>query len=99
MDYTNGNTCRTLNNINGDVYVGSATSRLCRKMFDHKSICNTICNVNLSQLMRTIGRDNCYIELIETCPCNNKEELRAREGRYIRERSTLNQAIERRIQT
>ena len=43
--------------------------------------------------MQTIGRDNSYIELVEAFPCNNKEELRAIEGHYIRERGTLNHRI------
>ena len=43
--------------------------------------------------MRTTGKDNFYIELVENYPCNTKEELMAREGHYIRERATLNHMI------
>ena len=50
-------------------------------------------NVKLYQLMREIGQDNSYIELIESYPCNSKEELKAKEGYYIRERATLNMLI------
>eukprot|EP00971_Amphidinium_carterae_P245450 4873935-Amphidinium_carterae.1 len=43
--------------------------------------------------MRDIGVENFYIELIETFPCASKEELRAREGHWIREIGTLNHLI------
>ena len=31
-----------------------------------------------------------YIELLEDYPCQNREQLRAKEGEYIRKLSTLN---------
>jgi len=49
-------------------------------------------------LMREIGKDTFYIELLELYPCNGREELRAREGYYIRERGTLNMVIAGRSQ-
>ena len=39
------------------------------------------------------GIENFYIELIEAYPCENNEELRKREGHYIREFGTLNKRI------
>jgi hypothetical protein len=44
--------------------------------------------------MLEIGFDNFYIELVENYPCDNKDQLRAREGFFIRERATLNHMIE-----
>ena len=35
--------------------------------------------------MNELGVDNYYIELIENCSCNNREELTKREGEIIRE--------------
>ena len=43
--------------------------------------------------MRTLGQYNCYIELVKAFPCNRKEELRAREGYWIRQIGTLNSHI------
>ena len=57
----------------------------------------TECNAPLYKSMRHIGNDNFYIELIELSPCNSREEVRAREGQYIRERCTLNTNIAGRI--
>jgi predicted RNA-binding Zn-ribbon protein involved in translation (DUF1610 family) len=39
------------------------------------------------------GVEHYYIELIENFPCNNIEELRKKEGEYIRELGTLNKII------
>ena len=43
--------------------------------------------------MNELGVDNFYIELIENHQCNDIYELRAREGFFIREISTLNKNI------
>ena len=41
--------------------------------------------------------ENFYIELIVSCPeCQNIEELRQTEGKYIRKMGTLNKCIEAR---
>ena len=43
--------------------------------------------------MQELGTDNFYIELIENFPCSTREELRAREGTWIREIATLNKLV------
>ena len=43
--------------------------------------------------MRELDKNSFYIELLENYPCTTKEELRAREGHYIREMGTLNKYI------
>ena len=40
-----------------------------------------------------IGIEYFYIELIEDCPCETLEQLRKREGHYIRKMGTLNHKI------
>ena len=47
----------------------------------------------LFQLMRTLGSDKFFIELIEDYPCNNKVELRAKLGQHQIEQRTLNKVI------
>ena len=52
-------------------------------------------NYPLYKAFREHGVDNFYIELIEKCPCNDKDELRRTEGKYIRElKPSLNKRIE-----
>ena len=92
MAYNNDNIYQILNNINDDVYIGSTCQSLSKRLYEHKSRCNAV-KGNLYKLMLDIGKEPFYIELIELYPCNNREELRAREGYYIRERGSLNKAI------
>ena len=47
----------------------------------------------LYQEMLNVGIENFYIELIELCPCNTKEELNKKEGEYIRQMGTLNYQV------
>ncbi len=44
--------------------------------------------------MNEIGFERFRIELIEDYPCNDKYQLRQREGHFIREMGTLNKRIE-----
>ena len=92
MDYMNGKIYQLLNKVNDEVYVGSTLQPLSKRFYSHKTKSDHL-NNKLSELIRTIGKDKFYIELIESYPCNSKEELMAREGHYIRERGTLNMKI------
>ena len=58
-------------------YLGSTTQLLCRRMSKHnmKETCSSKIIINAGEA---------YIELLENYPCNNKEELRKREGELIR---------------
>ena len=67
-------------------------------MAKHRSTMNTKNkqHFKLYQSMREIGSDKFYIELIKEYPCDNKDQLRAVEGEYIRQMGTLNNRIEAR---
>lgn len=69
------------------VYVGSTTQRLSKRFYDHKNKAN-LCT---SKLM--LEFDDAYIELIEKYPCNDGEELRRREGEWIRKLNSVNIVI------
>ena len=92
MDYKNGKIYQILNNINDEVYVGSTIQPLSKRFHCHKAD-SKVRDCNIHKLIREIGEDKFYIELIESYPCNSREELRAREGHHIRERGTLNMNI------
>ena len=49
--------------------------------------------------MNEIGIEHFYIELIEECPCENVEQLRRKEGEWVRKMGTLNQVIPGRTDT
>ena len=91
MDYQNGKIYQILNGETNDVYVGSTCSSSSKRWHEHRISINK--PGRLYEMMKEIGRDCFYIELIEECPCTSKDMLRAREGHYIRERSTLNTNI------
>jgi hypothetical protein len=94
-EYSKSKIYKILNVISDDVYVGSTCQELSKRFHAHK------CNVNLPQYeknkfyckMKEFGLDNFYIELVENYPCSTREELRAREGEWIRKISTLNKLI------
>ena len=94
-DYTKSKIYCIRNYVNDDVYVGSTIQPLSKRMGVHKGSRNLdlLENVPLYKSMRDIGAEHFYIELIEECPCDNLEQLRKIEGRYIREIGTLNKNI------
>ena len=94
VDYSQGKIYKILNTINDDVYVGSTTQSLAKRMSWHRRSIN--CKTKpyaIYNAMKEYGVDNFYIELIENISCQTKEELRAREGYYIRKIGTLNKCI------
>ena len=95
-DYQNGKNYCIRNNFDLETYVGSTTQPLCKRMAKHRTntMSTKLMNIKLYVKMREHGLDNFYIELIEDCPCETLEQLRKREGHYIREMGTLNHRIE-----
>ena len=81
------------NTVDDSIYVGSTTQPLCKRMAGHRNKLKYKPHYKLYQKMAEVGLDKFYIELIENCPCENKEELRKREGFFIREMGTLNSCI------
>ena len=94
-DFSQGRIYKILNTLTDDVYVGSTCQPLTKRLYGHK---NTIGkpkyeNNKFYCKMQELGTDNFYIELIENFPCSTREELRAREGTWIREIATLNKLV------
>lgn len=79
---------------NGKVYVGSTTRPLlCQRLSQHKA--------ELKMWMEGKDRDyltsfecvsdpDCRIELLESCPCNNKDELHKCETKWMKEIECVN---------
>ena len=83
------------NYVNEEVYVGSTCQPLSKRMAKHKSSMNNTAKKGrkLYQEMTKLGTDQFYIELLEEVKCENVEQLRAKEGYYIRKMGTLNGLI------
>jgi hypothetical protein len=84
MDYQNGKIYVIRNHINDLVYIGATTQSLAKRFSVHKDASRRNFTIQLYKAFQEIGIENFYIELIENCPCNSKNELHAREGFYIR---------------
>lgn len=94
-NYADGKIYGIRNTITEDVYVGSTTNSLEKRMTKHRYDMKTShkCHRALYTLMNELGSECFYIELIEAFPRNTKLELLAREGHYIREQGTLNKKV------
>tara|TARA_R100001198_G_C5173829_1_gene173436 strand:+ start:334 stop:873 length:540 start_codon:yes stop_codon:yes gene_type:complete len=86
-DYSQGKIYKIECNITNEVYYGSTTlrylsSRIACHRYDRKTT-----SVNI------IDRGNFNIKVIEEYPCNNRQELEAREAYYIRNNVCINKII------
>ncbi len=95
QDFSKGKIYKITNDYNDEVYVGSTCNTLVKRFNQHKSHSKEEIRIQypLYKLMAEIGFDRFRIELIEAYPCDDKYQLRQREGKYIREISTSNQFI------
>ena len=89
QDFTKGKIYKITNDFNDDVYIGSTCDRLVKRFNSHKREAKKENSKNrpLYKLINNVGFDRFRIQLIEEFPCNDKYELRQREGHYIRELS------------
>jgi adenylate kinase family enzyme len=81
----------------GEKYIGSTTEpTLARRLAGHYKNYKKWKNDTYSFVSSfiIIERGNYQIELLETFPCNSKDELNAREGHYIRTVECVNRRIE-----
>ena len=91
-DFDNAKVYCIKNYINNEIYVGSTCQPLSKRMAKHRSSMNAEAKKDrkLYQEMRKIGVEHFYIELLEEVKCNNIEQLRMKEGKYITQIGTLN---------
>ena len=94
-DYKNGKIDCIRNTIDDDIYVGSTTQPLSKRMAKHRQDARNKKYVHRTfySKVNEIGIEHFYIELIEDCPCETLEQVRKREGHYIRKMGTLNHRI------
>ena len=94
-DYSKAKIYCIRNTVNSDIYIGSSTDTLSKRMVKHRSKANSeeAQHFKIYQTMNKLGVENFYVELFHLFPCNSLEELRAEEGRCIREYGTLNERV------
>jgi len=76
-------------------YIGSTTQKLSVRLSGHVRSYKDVLNGKKKYVssFKIIEKGNYRIELIENYPCENKEELRKREGYYIRNCDCVNKLI------
>ena len=84
MNYNNGKIYVIRNHVNDLVYVGSTTQPLSKRFVQHRNDMKRSPTYKLYKAFNEMGVDNFYIELVDNSPCENKEQLRAKEGHHIR---------------
>ena len=102
--YQNGKIYQITDNAYTKCYIGSTTVSLSKRMTKHREMYKRYLDgkcrkqMTSSDLFEEFGVRNCKIELIETFPCSNKEELLKREGHFIKTTPCINQRIAGRSQ-
>jgi hypothetical protein len=95
-NYQDAKIYKIVNYENDDVYVGSTCEptlarRLSGHVRDYKGYLNGKTNYVTS--FKVIETGNYDIQLIEEYPCNNKMELHAREGYWIKQMECVNRCV------
>ena len=99
-NYQEGKMYKIYNTVNDEIYIGSTTRKLSERLAEHRRRINgRYLQFPIYKAFREHGVENLYIELVEKCPCNDKDELLRAEGKYIRElKPSLNMLIAGRTQ-
>ena len=87
VNYQNGKIYKIFSSQTNDIYVGSTTTDLSKRLHQHK-ISTAYCRSK-----EILKYDDVKIELIEAFPCDTKEELTLREAYYIRTLKCINKNI------
>ena len=88
-DYQKGKISKIWDNNYTECYIGSTIQELCMRMAGHRKHYDLYKKkernfITVFKLFDKYGLNNCRIELEETFPCDNKDQLLAREGEYVR---------------
>lgn len=91
--YSRGKIYRLVNTTDNEVYVGSTCNTLNRRLYNHRNKAKHRTSKVYAHLSN-IGWDKVQIELLEEYPCNNVQELLAKEREYIEQlKPTLNSSL------
>lgn len=76
-------------------YIGSTCEELCQRMARHRKEYRNYLKggkyyITSFEIFDAYGIDNCKIERVEKCPCEDREELRQKEGHYIKTMECVN---------
>ena len=98
-DYSLGKVYKIVGN--GKVYVGSTTRPLlCQRMTEHRCMYKRWKKGTSNKVtsFECLEDPECYIELLEACPCNSKDELHKCERKWIEALDCVNRCVVGRTQ-
>ena len=90
VNYQQAKIYKLVNDTNNDVYYGSTCRRLTQRLSDHKRDIERGSSITSRKIFEG---GNVSIMLVEAYPCNNKDELNARERFYIDNHHCVNKNI------
>ena len=94
VNYENSKIYKIVDNTNGNIYIGSTCKKLCDRMSAHKSAYkNYPAKSKYCSSFEVLKNDNYDIILLEEYPCENVEQLRAKEREYIDKLECVNTSI------
>ena len=99
LDYQKTKIYKIVSHMGDKIYIGSTTkNRLAERMAHHRNDYKVWKNAKTNKLMSyelfdEYGVENCEIVLIESYPCNTKDEKNAREAFYIQSMKCVNKNI------
>ena len=96
--YQNGKIYKIVDVGYNKCYIGSTCEALSQRMARHRKDYRRFQRqqrnyVSIFDLFDEYGVENCKIELIEECDCNNVYELRRQEGQHIQTTECLNKIV------
>jgi hypothetical protein len=94
-DYSNSKIYKLECYTTGLIYIGSTTQFLIQRLQGHKKNYKTYLNGNGNFVtsFKILENDNYNIVLLEEYPCDNKEQLHAKEAEYIKKTDCVNKYI------
>lgn len=100
VNYNNGKIYKIYSISQNITYVGSTTQPLSKRLSDHRKKFKQYINAyftdnrkKMEPVFRTLKEHDERIILLESYPCNNKEELRRREQYYIQSINCINKTL------
>ncbi len=94
-DFNNSKIYKIVSHQTDKIYIGSTTSRLSKRLTEHKSDYKRYLNGKHHYVTsyEVVKYDDCDIILLESVECNSKDELRARERYWIECSDCVNKCI------
>lgn len=94
-DYKKGKIYSIRSHQTDEIYIGSTTQQLSKRMATHRAKYKRYLNKksNYYSSFKLMKYEDAYIELICACPCNNRNELEREEGKHIRDKDCINKYI------